>query len=90
MRPRFSLFGRYSGSIKDAGFWLTIGDHSQEVSLRVRNFNSKMLKVNDVEGNPVEIAAVIVFKVIDSAKAIFDVDDYETFVEIQVRLRYVT
>lgn len=53
------------------------------MSLRVRNFNSKKLKVNDVEGNPIEIASVIVFKVIDSAKATFDVDDYEEFVEIQ-------
>lgn len=53
------------------------------ISLRVRNFNSKRLKVNDVDGNPIEIAAVIVFKVIDSAKAIFDVDNYEEFVEIQ-------
>ncbi|MGI6066549.1 MAG: SPFH domain-containing protein, partial [Bacillota bacterium] len=61
------------------------------VSLRVRNFNSKTLKVNDVEGNPVEIAAVVVFKVVDSAKAVFDVDDYEKFVEIQseTALRHV-
>jgi regulator of protease activity HflC (stomatin/prohibitin superfamily) len=57
----------------------------------VRNFNSKTLKVNDVDGNPIEIAAVVVFKVIDSAKAIFDVDDYEKFVEIQseTALRHV-
>src|SRR5690625_7336878 len=53
------------------------------ISLRVRNFNSKRLKVNDVNGNPIEIAAVIVFKVVDSAKAVFDVDQYEEFVEIQ-------
>ena len=55
----------------------------RSVSLRVRNFNSKKLKVNDVEGNPIEIAAVVVYKVIDSAKAVFDVDHYEEFVEIQ-------
>ncbi len=55
----------------------------QGVSLRVRNFNSKLLKVNDSRGNPVEIAAVIVFKVVDTSKALFDVDDYEQFVEIQ-------
>ena len=63
----------------------------KKVTLRVRNFNSKMLKVNDVEGNPIEIAAVIVFRVVDSAKAIFDVDDYYTFVEIQseTALRHV-
>lgn len=53
------------------------------VSLRVRNFNSSLLKVNDLRGNPVEIAAVIVFKVVDTSKALFDVDDYEQFVEIQ-------
>lgn len=57
----------------------------------MRNFNSAKLKVNDVEGNPVEIAAVVVFKVVDSAKALFDVDDYEEFVEIQseTALRHV-
>src|SRR5690625_8006041 len=53
------------------------------ISLRVRNFNSNRLKVNDINGNPIEIAAVIVFKVVDSAKAVFDVDRYEQFVEIQ-------
>lgn len=55
----------------------------KKVSLRVRNFNSARLKVNDVEGNPVEIAAVIVFRVVDSAKALFQVDNYNSFVEIQ-------
>src|SRR5690606_38755236 len=53
------------------------------VSLKVRNFNSQKLKVNDAEGNPVEIGAVVVFKVVDSARAMFDVDHYEKFVEIQ-------
>lgn len=87
-----TFFGRYVGSIVDDGMWLTVPLTSRRrVSLRVRNFNSKMLKVNDVEGNPIEIAAVIVFKVISSAKAVFDVDDYETFVEIQseTALRHV-
>jgi regulator of protease activity HflC (stomatin/prohibitin superfamily) len=87
-----TFFGRYVGSIKDAGLWLTIPvTMRKKVTLRVRNFNSKMLKVNDVEGNPIEIAAVIVFRVVDSAKAIFDVDDYYTFVEIQseTALRHV-
>jgi regulator of protease activity HflC (stomatin/prohibitin superfamily) len=79
-----TFFGRYLGSIRDSGLFLTVPlTIRQTVSLRVRNFNSKKLKVNDVEGNPIEIAAVIVFKVIDSAKAIFDVDNYEEFVEIQ-------
>jgi regulator of protease activity HflC (stomatin/prohibitin superfamily) len=79
-----TFFGRYLGSIRDSGLFLTVPlTIRQTVSLRVRNFNSSKLKVNDVEGNPIEIAAVIVFKVIDSAKAIFDVDNYEEFVEIQ-------
>ena len=72
--------------------WLTIPiTYRTKASLRVRNFNSKTLKVNDVEGNPVEIAAVVVFKVVDSARAVFDVDDYEEFVEIQseTALRHV-
>jgi regulator of protease activity HflC (stomatin/prohibitin superfamily) len=79
-----TFFGRYLGSIRDSGLFLTVPlTIRQTVSLRVRNFNSSKLKVNDVEGNPIEIAAVIVFKVIDSAKAVFDVDHYEEFVEIQ-------
>ena len=78
------FFGHYLGSIRESGLYLTVPlTLRRTVSLRVRNFNSKKLKVNDVEGNPIEIAAVIVFKVIDSAKAIFDVDHYEEFVEIQ-------
>jgi regulator of protease activity HflC (stomatin/prohibitin superfamily) len=87
-----TFFGRYVGTIVDDGMWLTVPLTARKhVSLRVRNFNSKMLKVNDVDGNPVEIAAVIVFKVINSARAVFDVDDYETFVEIQseTALRHV-
>ncbi len=79
-----TFFGRYLGSIRDSGLFLTIPlTIRPTVSLRVRNFNSSTLKVNDVEGNPIEIAAVIVFKVIDSAKAVFDVENYEKFVEIQ-------
>ncbi|WP_044747426.1 SPFH domain-containing protein [Bacillus alveayuensis] len=79
-----TFFGRYLGSIRDSGLFLTVPlTFRQTVSLRVRNFNSKKLKVNDVEGNPIEIAAVVVFKVVDSAKAIFDVDHYEEFVSIQ-------
>jgi regulator of protease activity HflC (stomatin/prohibitin superfamily) len=79
-----TFFGRYLGSIRDSGLFLTLPlTIRQTVSLRVRNFNSSTLKVNDIEGNPIEIAAVIVFKVIDSAKAIFDVENYEKFVEIQ-------
>ncbi|WP_449538066.1 SPFH domain-containing protein [Ferdinandcohnia sp. Marseille-Q9671] len=78
------FFGKYLGTIRDSGMFLTVPfSIRRTVSLRVNNFNSKKLKVNDVEGNPIEIAAVIVYKVIDSAKAVFDVDHYEEFVEIQ-------
>ncbi|MFZ5642000.1 MAG: SPFH domain-containing protein [Bacillota bacterium] len=86
------FFGKYMGSIRDAGIWLSVPFAvRKKVSLRIRNFNSAKLKVNDVEGNPVEIAAVVVFKVVDSAKALFDVDNYEEFVEIQseTALRHV-
>ncbi|QED49661.1 SPFH domain-containing protein [Cytobacillus dafuensis] len=79
-----TFFGKYLGTIRNNGLYLTVPlSLRRNVSLRVRNFNSKRLKVNDVEGNPIEIAAVIVFKVVDSAKAVFDVDNYEEFVEIQ-------
>ncbi|MCG6915524.1 SPFH domain-containing protein [bacterium BMS3Abin03] len=78
------LFGKYTGTIRDSGFWwvnpFTIKTH---VSLRIRNFNSEKIKVNDLHGNPIEIAAVVVWKVIDSARAIFDVENYEQFVDIQ-------
>lgn len=87
-----TFFGRYVGTLREAGFWYTIPfTEGKKVSLRVRNFNSEKLKVNDVEGNPIEIAAVLVIKVVDSAKAVFDVDDYEKFVEIQseTALRHV-
>ncbi|GEN34762.1 MULTISPECIES: SPFH domain-containing protein [Aneurinibacillus] len=86
------FFGHYLGSVRRSGLWLGVPFAvRRKVSLKVRNFNSKRLKVNDVDGNPIEIAAVVVFKVIDSAKAMFDVDNYEQFVEIQseTALRYV-
>jgi len=86
------FFGNYVGTLKDSGIWFVVPlSTDRKVSLRVRNFNSKTLKVNDVEGNPIEIAAVVVFRVINSAKAVFDVDDYEEFVEIQseTALRHV-
>lgn len=79
-----TFFGSYVGTIHDAGLFLTIPLTNKEpVSLRVRNFNSQVLKVNDLKGNPIEIAAVIVFKVVDTAQALYAVDDYEAFVEIQ-------
>ncbi|MEJ2507254.1 MAG: SPFH domain-containing protein [Ignavibacteriaceae bacterium] len=78
------LFGKYTGTIRDSGFWwvnpFTI---KTRVSLRIRNFNSEKIKVNDLHGNPIEIAAVVVWKVVDSARAIFDVENYEQFVDIQ-------
>jgi regulator of protease activity HflC (stomatin/prohibitin superfamily) len=78
------FFGDYIGSVRDTGFWWTNPFTSKRaVSLRVRNFNSDRLKVNDADGNPVEIAAVVVWRVVDSAKAVFDVDDFEQFVDIQ-------
>jgi len=78
------FLGKYMGSIRQEGIVITVPfSIRRTISLRVRNFNSKQLKVNDINGNPIEIAAVIVFKVVDSAKAVFDVDRYEKFVEIQ-------
>jgi regulator of protease activity HflC (stomatin/prohibitin superfamily) len=78
------FFGRYVGSVSDAGFWwsnpFTIKKH---VSLRIHNFNSDKIKVNDLQGNPIEIAAVVVWRVIDSARALFDVENYQGFVAIQ-------
>src|SRR5690606_32148536 len=78
------FFGDYVGSVRDAGFWWTNPvTIKRAVSLRVRNFSSERLKVNDADGNPVEIAAVVVWRVVESAKAVFDVDDFEEFVDIQ-------
>jgi len=79
-----TFFGRYIGTIREAGLYLTVPlTNKSTVSLRVRNFNSAILKVNDWQGIPVEIAGVIVFKVVDTSKALFAVEDYEQFVEIQ-------
>ncbi|MFD2760147.1 SPFH domain-containing protein [Lentibacillus juripiscarius] len=78
------FLGKYMGSIRKEGIVITVPfSVRRTISLRVRNFNSQKLKVNDVNGNPIEIAAVIVFRVVDAAKAVFDVDRYEKFVEIQ-------
>ncbi|WP_462411815.1 SPFH domain-containing protein [Neobacillus sp. Marseille-QA0830] len=80
----FTLFGSYMGVIRQEGFWLTVPlTIRNTVSLRVLNFNSDRLKVNDLEGNPIEIAAVVVYKVSDSAKAVFGVEDYKEFVHTQ-------
>lgn len=78
------FFGQYLGTIRENGFFLTIPlAQKMTVSLKVRNFNSSVLKVNDLDGNPIEISAVVVFKVVDTAKALFDVAYYQDFVEIQ-------
>ena len=78
------FFGQYLGTIKDNGLFVTVPlTQKINVSLKVRNFNSSLLKVNDSDGNPIEISAVVVFRVVDTAKALFDVDYYQDFVEIQ-------
>ncbi|GMA46189.1 SPFH domain-containing protein [Tetragenococcus muriaticus] len=78
------FFGKYLGTIQSNGLFITTPlTQKINVSLKVRNFNSARLKVNDLDGNPIEISAVIVFKVVDTAKALFDVDHYQDFVEIQ-------
>ncbi|MFD2729215.1 SPFH domain-containing protein [Enterococcus camelliae] len=78
------FFGQYLGTIKSNGLFITTPlTQKMNVSLKVRNFNSTTLKVNDLDGNPIEISAVVVFKVVDTAKALFDVDYYQEFVEIQ-------
>jgi regulator of protease activity HflC (stomatin/prohibitin superfamily) len=79
-----TLFGTYVGSALDTGLrWANPFYAKKAVSLRVRNFDCDPLKVNDSSGNPIEIAAVVVWKVVDSAEAVFEVDDYISFVEIQ-------
>ena len=78
------LFGSYTGSERRSGFWWTNPFMTKKkVTLRVRNFESSKLKVNDHDGNPIEIAAVVVWKVVDSAEAIFQVDNYDHFVHVQ-------
>ena len=78
------LFGRYVGTAKQPGLrWANPFYTKQKISLRVRNFESAKLKVNDHDGNPVEIGAIVVWKVIDSAEAAFEVDDYENYVQVQ-------
>jgi len=78
------LFGTYKGTIKQSGFhWVNPFFLRHNISLRARNLNGQFLKVNDKNGNPVEIAAVIVWQVQDTAKATFEVDDYRQYVQIQ-------
>ena len=78
------LFGEYRGTAKIQGLrWANPFLMKKAVSLRVRNFESSRLKVNDNEGNPIEIAAVVVWKVVETAEAMFEVDDYENYVHVQ-------
>ena len=78
------LFGAYAGTARESGLrWANPFYSKKAVSTRVRNFESGKLKVNDSRGSPIEIAAVVVWKVTDTAEAIFEVDDYEEFVHIQ-------
>jgi regulator of protease activity HflC (stomatin/prohibitin superfamily) len=79
-----SLFGRYVGTVKDNGLrWNNPFYGKRKVSQRIRNFESGKLKVNELDGSPIEIAAVIVWQVVDSAEAVYNVDEYESFVHIQ-------
>ena len=79
-----TLFGRYRGTVRNAGwYWTNPLAMRQSVSLRVRNFNTPQLKVNDSDGNPIEIGAVSVWRVVDTARATFDVENYGQFVQVQ-------
>jgi regulator of protease activity HflC (stomatin/prohibitin superfamily) len=78
------LFGDYKGTVKTAGLrWANPFYSKRHISLRVRNFESGRLKVNDNDGNPIEIAAVVVWRVVDTAEAVFEVDNYENYVKVQ-------
>jgi regulator of protease activity HflC (stomatin/prohibitin superfamily) len=79
-----TLFGKYAGSVKQDGFhWANPFLSKKRISLRIRNFESSQIKVNDHEGNPIEIAAVIVWRVVETAEAMFEVDDYAHYVKVQ-------
>lgn len=79
-----TLFGNYKGTVKTPGLWFTNPFMSKKaVSLRIRNFETNKLKVNDARSNPVEIGAIVVWKVIDTAEAIFEVNDYVQYVAVQ-------
>ena len=78
------LFGTYKGSVRTDGFWFANPFLTkQAISLRVRNFETAKLKVNDNHSNPIEIAAIVVWRVVDSAEALFEVDDYSRYVAVQ-------
>jgi regulator of protease activity HflC (stomatin/prohibitin superfamily) len=80
------LFGRYVGTLTEARLWLVnpfTALWRETISLRVRNFQTERIKVNDASGNPIEIAAVVVWRVVDTARAVFDVEDFQQFVTVQ-------
>ncbi len=78
------LFGEYKGTVRVSGFrWANPLLHKTKISLRIRNFNTEKLKVNDQRGNPTDIAAVVVWRVQNTAHAVFEVDDYKNYVHIQ-------
>jgi regulator of protease activity HflC (stomatin/prohibitin superfamily) len=78
------LFGSYKGTVKTPGFWLANPFLTKrKISLRIRNFETQKLKVNDNRANPIEIAAIVVWKVIETAEALFEVDDYQKYVTVQ-------
>ncbi len=79
-----TLFGKYKGSVREPGLWWINPFMAKKlVSLRVRNFETAQLKVNDLDSNPIEISAVVVWQVFDSAEALFEVDNYEDYVRVQ-------
>jgi len=79
-----TLFGKYVGTVRQAGLWFANPFYAKKrISNRVRNFETTKLKVNDNHGNPIEIAAVVVWRVVDSAEALFEVDDYQHYVQTQ-------
>jgi len=79
-----TFFGRYAGTVRDAGLrWVNPFTAKRPVSLRARNFETQKIKVNDVEGNPIEIGAVVVWRVVDTAQALFDVESFQSYVQIQ-------
>ena len=78
------LFGRYVGTVRDPGLrWANPLYSKRRISVRVRNFETERSKVNDTDGNPIEIASVVVWKVVDTAEASFEVDDYVNYVHVQ-------
>ena len=79
-----TFFGKYTGTVREPGFWFANPFASKDrISLKVANFQSPQLKVNDAHGNPIEIACIVVWRVVDTAKAAFDVQDFNVFVHIQ-------